>query len=245
VLGRFLHRQLKNEIQKNFRIILSKILKRDCIFALDNFVKHQSQTIMSIQKKEDATYELIIKTAKRLLFKEGRFNVTTQEIADAAGINRTLINYYFRSRDVLFELVLQNAVEEEEKRREMIVFSDLPIREKLETFIDYHFEQAKKYPYREVYIVTQMNSEVICKLNNKDHVKRLTEKFFLELEGEMEKGNIQKMEPIQFVLNFISMLILPVCMRPLLQNSFELDDAGYDKILANRKEVILKSIFKN
>ncbi len=199
---------------------------------------------MSIQKKDDATYELIIDTAKRLFFKEGKFNATTQEIADAAGVNRTLINYYFRSRDALFELVLQKAIEEEEKRREMIVFSDLPVREKLETFIDYHFEQAKKYPYREVYMVTQMNNEAIM-VKDKNHIKRLTEKFYLELEDEMNKGNIQKMEPIQFVLNFISMLIFPVCMRPLLQNSFELDNEGYEKILANRKEVILKTLFKN
>lgn len=199
---------------------------------------------MSIQKKDDATYELIIDTAKRLFFKEGKFNATTQEIADAAGVNRTLINYYFRSRDALFELVLQKAIEEEEKRREMIVFSDLPVREKLETFIDYHFKQAKKYPYREVYMVTQMNNEAIM-VKDKNHIKRLTEKFYLELEDEMNKGNIQKMEPIQFVLNFISMLIFPVCMRPLLQNSFELDNEGYEKILANRKEVILKTLFKN
>ncbi|HTO35589.1 MAG TPA: TetR/AcrR family transcriptional regulator [Flavobacterium sp.] len=199
---------------------------------------------MSIQKKEDATYELIVNTAKRLFFKEGKFHATTQEIADAAGVNRTLINYYFRSRDALFELVLQNALEEEEKRREMIVFSDLPIREKLEQFIDYHFEQAKEYPYREVYMVTQMNNEGFCAIKDQKHVKRLTEKFYIELEEEMDKGNIQKMEPIQFILNFISMLIFPVSMRPILQNSFELDDEGYQQILAKRKEVILKTIFK-
>ena len=200
---------------------------------------------MSTPKKEDATYELIVNTAKRLFFKEGKFNATTQEIADAAGVNRTLINYYFRSRDTLFELVLQKAIEEEEKRREMIVFSDLPVREKLEQFIDYHFEQAKEYPYREVYMVTQMNNEGFSPVKDKKHVKKLTEKFYVELEREMEKGNIQKMDPIQFILNFISMLIFPVCMRPLLQNSFEMDDEGYEKVLAGRKENILKTIFKN
>ncbi|SRR5690606_5023031 len=219
--------------------------KKRATFALDNFVKHKSQTIMSIQKKEDATYELIVNTAKRLFFKEGKFNATTQEIADAAGVNRTLINYYFRSRDALFELVLQKAIEEEEKRREMIVFSDLPVREKLEQFIDYYFEQAKEYPYREVYMITQMNNEGVYAVKDKKHIKRLTEKFYVELEQEMDKGNIQKMEPIQFILNFISMLIFPVCMRPLLQNTFELENEGYQQILENRKEVILKTIFKN
>ena len=45
---------------------------------------------MATTKKDEATEELIKNTAKRLFFGEGKFNATTQEIADAAGVNRTL-----------------------------------------------------------------------------------------------------------------------------------------------------------
>ncbi len=199
---------------------------------------------MSIQKKEDATYELIIETAKNLFFKEGKFNATTQEIADAAGVNRTLINYYFRSRNALFDLIFEEVKKEDERRQKMIVMSDLPLRGKLELFMDYFLAQAKTYPYREVYMITQMTQNECCVYDKKEHIKHLTEKFYIELEQEMEKGTIQKMVPIQFKLNFISMLIFPVAMRPFLQNNFELDNEEYDKILAERKEVILKTIFK-
>ncbi|HUH45638.1 MAG TPA: hypothetical protein VLZ54_00685, partial [Arenibacter sp.] len=64
-------------------------------------------------------------------------------------------------------------------------------------------------------------------------------------EVEMESGNIQKMDPIQFILNFISMLSFPICMRPLIQEGMELSNMEYEKILSDRKEVILKTIFKN
>jgi AcrR family transcriptional regulator len=200
---------------------------------------------MSIPKKEDATYELIINTAKRLFFKEGKFNATTQEIADAAGINRTLINYYFRSRNTLFELILKEAKEEEDKKQELIVLSDLPVREKLEQFMDYFLETAKEYPYMEIYIVTQMNQAALCSFKDNEHIKRMLDKFYVELEVEMESGNIQKMDPIQFILNFISMLSFPICMRPLIQEGMELSNMEYEKILSDRKEVILKTIFKN
>lgn len=200
---------------------------------------------MSISKKEDATYELIINTAKQLFFKEGKFNATTQEIADAAGVNRTLINYYFRSRNTLFELILKEAKEEEIKKQEIIVMSDLPVREKLELFMDHFFEMAKEYPYMEIYIVTQMNQTGMLSFKNNDHIKRMLDKFYVALEVEMASGNIEKMEPIQFILNFISMLSFPVCMRPLIQESMELSNEEYEKILSDRKQVILKSIFKN
>lgn len=218
--------------------------KKRSTFALDNFVKHKSQTIMSIQKKEDVTYELIISTAKNLFFKEGKFNATTQEIADAAGVNRTLINYYFRSRNALFDLVFEEGKKEDERRQKMIVMSDLPVREKLELFIDYFLVQAKTYPYREVYMLTQMTKGEGCVYDKKEHIKDMTEKFYVELEREMEKGTIQKMKPIQFMLNFISMLIFPVAMRPFLQNNIELNEKEYEKILSDRKEIILQTIFK-
>lgn len=220
-------------------------LKKQRTFALDNFVKQKSQTIMSIQKKEDVTYELIINTAKNLFFKQGKFNATTQEIADAAGVNRTLINYYFRSRNALFDLVFEEGKKEDERRQKMIVMSDLPVREKLELFIDYFLAQAKTYPYREVYMLTQMTKDDFCGYDKKDHIKCMTEKFYGELEQEMEKGTIQKMPPMQFMLNVISMLIFPVAMRPFIQNNFELDDEEYEKLLLERKEVIMKTIFKN
>ncbi len=200
---------------------------------------------MSIQKKEDVTYEIIVQTAKNLFFKEGKFNATTQEIADAAGVNRTLINYYFRSRNALFDLVLKLAKEEEDKKQEMIVMSDLPIREKLDQFIDLHFETAKEYPYMEIYIVTQLNQNASCHFKSDTQIQKMTKKFFSELEKEMELGNIQKMEPIQFLLNFISMISFPIGMRPLIQQALGLSDKQYDKIISERKEVILNTIFKS
>src|SRR5690554_2690015 len=187
---------------------------------------------MSAQKKEDVTYELIISTAKNLFFKEGKFNATTQEIADAARVNRTLINYYFRSRNALFDLVFEEAKEEENKKQEMIVLSDLPVKEKLEQFIDYFFEDAKEYPYKEIYIVTCMNQQDSCTFKSSKHIKRMLNKFYVELEDEMEKGTILKMDPIHFVLSFTSLLSFPVGMRPLLQQALELSDQEYEKILS-------------
>src|SRR5690625_4240646 len=89
-------------------------------------------------KKDLETEEKIKKTVSDLLFKEGRFNATTQEIADKAGVNRTLINYYFRSRDNLFTLVFQDAMHKEHMLRTRLLFSDLPFKEKLRSILNIH-----------------------------------------------------------------------------------------------------------
>jgi len=198
---------------------------------------------MSKQTKDIETEELIKKTAKRLFFGEGKFNATTQEIADSAGVNRTLINYYFRSRDNLFNLIFEDAVKREEKLREKVLFSDLPFKEKIEMYIDDSLLQAKDYPYLETYIVSRINDG--CFYKEEDEWEKFMKRFYEEFENEVKKGTIEKMEPLQFILNIASLVSFPVAIRPLFQSTMRISDAEYDRILSDRKEIIMKILFKN
>ncbi|WP_330442301.1 TetR/AcrR family transcriptional regulator [Flavobacterium sp. C4GT6] len=197
---------------------------------------------MSIQEIDIDTEELIKETAKRVFFGEGRFKATTQEIADAAGVNRTLINYYFRSRNNLFEIVFEDAQTKENAIAEQIIFSDLPFHQKIEKYLDLFFEQAKKYPYLEIYMVTQMNQGSCFK--DPDTMNRMLDKFYLEIALEMEKGNIAKMRPEQFMLNLISLTSFPVSMRPLLQESMGMSNEAYDSLIDERKKIVMDTLFK-
>jgi len=145
---------------------------------------------MSTKIADHDTEELIKETAKHVFFGEGRFNATTQEIADAAGVNRTLINYYFRSRNNLFEIVFQDAQKQDHDLMEKIVFSNLSLKEKISRHLDVFFEQSKKYPYLDIYMVTQMNQGNCYK--DKDQMNVLLDKFYLEIAVEMNKGTIKK-----------------------------------------------------
>jgi AcrR family transcriptional regulator len=196
---------------------------------------------MSAKVTDIDTEQLIKDTAKNIFFAEGRFNATTQEIADAAGVNRTLINYYFRSRDNLFNIVFEDAQKQEHDRTEAIVFSDKPFREKIAESLDLQFEQSKTYPYLEIYMVTQMNQG--CVYKDQDTMSRMLDKFYLEIAVEMDRGNIKKMRPEQFVLNFVSLSTFPVSMRPLLQETMGFTNEGYEKLLEERKQIIMDILF--
>lgn len=197
---------------------------------------------MLVKETDQDTEKLIMETAKNIFFGEGRFNATTQEIADAAGVNRTLINYYFRSRDKLFEIVFEDAQRQEQELSEQILNTNLPLKEKLSQHLDNFFEQSKKYPYLEIYMVTQANQG--CAFKDKDKMGPLLDKFYLEIALEMDKGNIDKMRPEQFVLNFISLMSFPISMRPLIQETMSLTKEYYDTLLSERKEIIIRTLFK-
>jgi len=198
---------------------------------------------MANQKDDIETEELIKRTAKKLFFEEGKFNATTQEIADSAGVNRTLINYYFRSRDNLFNLVFEDAVRSEEELRETILDSKMPFKQKIEAYIEASISQAIEYPYLETYIVSKINEGVFYK-EERDW-DGFFDKFFNELKNEIKKGNIEEIEPIQFVLNIASLISFPMAIRPLFQTSMKISDEEFDRIISERKEIIMKMVFKN
>jgi len=197
---------------------------------------------MSNQAKKDQTQELIKETTKNLFFVKGKFDATTQEIADSAGVNRTLINYYFRSRDNLIQIIFDEAQKVEKEKSEIIMNSDLPFKEKIGLFIEGSLSTSLQYPYLETYIVSQINKGNCHKKDiEKDELKKLYE----DIEQEMEQGTIEKMAPIQFVLNMISLLVFPSAVRPLLMENLMISDEEFDKIISERKEIILNMLFKN
>ena len=197
---------------------------------------------MSKQEKKDQIQELIKETAKNLFFVQGRFDATTQEIADEAGVNRTLINYYFRSRDNLVQIVFDEAHKVEKEKSEIIMRSELPFKEKITHFIEGSLQTSLQYPYLETYIVSQINKGTCHK---RDVEKEDLQIFYRDIKKEMELGNIEKVEPIQFIINMISLLIFPSAIRPLFMENMMIDDKEFDRLIADRKDIILKLLFKN
>lgn len=197
---------------------------------------------MSNQAKKDQTQELIKDTAKNLFFVKGKFDATTHEIADEAGVNRTLINYYFRSRDNLIQIIFDEAQKVEKEKSEIIMNSDLPLKEKISQFIEGSLSTSLQYPYLETYIVSQINKG---NCHKKDIEKDELDRLYRDIEAEMELGNIEKMKPIQFVLNMVSLLVFPSAVRPLFMENLMISDKEFDKIISERKEIILNMLFKN
>lgn len=197
---------------------------------------------MSNPTKKDQTQELIKETTKKLFFVQGRFDVTTQEIADEAGVNRTLINYYFRSRDNLIQIVSDEAHKVEIEKSEIIMNSDLPFKEKIAKFVESSLQTSLQYPYLETYIVSQLNKGTCAKKDiEEDDVKKL----YKDIEQEMSLGKIEQMEPCQFIFNMISLLVFPSAMRPLFMENMMIDDKEFDRLISDRKDIIIKMLFKN
>lgn len=196
--------------------------------------------------RDSHTEELIKATAKKLFFSEGKFRATTQEIADAAGVNRTLVNYYFRSRDHLFELVLKDARAQVEERMGNLFGLELPFKDRIGLMIDEIIETVYDYPFMDIYTIMRIKD--VTEGPEKDvHEKEMREKigFFLnEIEKERKKGTIKAPSAMHFFLTLASLIGHPLTFRHMFQIPLNLSDKQYKKLLKERKGLILEMLFK-
>ncbi|MEJ0056685.1 MAG: TetR/AcrR family transcriptional regulator [Bacteroidota bacterium] len=194
---------------------------------------------------ENSQMENLIKdTAKGMFFSKGLINATTQEIANEAGINRTMIHYYFRSRDQLFNVVLQEAMLGMMDRVKEIFNSNNSLREKIKSFLDVFITETSDYPYLENFLVSEIarDPEKILKLyppNNsclKDNVKK-------QLDQEVQAGTLAPITIDHFICNLMALCKYPLIAKPIIQTVCGYDDAAYKIFLIERKKVVYFNIF--
>jgi TetR/AcrR family transcriptional regulator len=194
---------------------------------------------------EEAQTERLIKDkAKQLFFQKGFLNATTQEIADEAGVNRALIHYYFRSRDQMLDILLDETLREKKGRVTSILNSDVPFREKIANYIDMIVDYGIKYPYLDNFLISEMarRPEKIKLFCAKDPVKS-SDLIRNELAIEVKKGKLAAITAEHFMVNLISLCNYPLLAKSVIQTIHGLSDTAYRKFLVERKRIIYRTIF--
>ena len=194
--------------------------------------------------EEAQTEKLIKEKAKILFFQKGFLNATTQEIADEAGVNRALIHYYFRSRDLMLEALLDETLQEKRDRVRSVLTSDLPFREKIANYIDTIVDYGLKYPYLDNFIIseTARRPEKVKLFCAKDRF-RSSDLIREALEHEIKKGKIGLISAEHFMVNLISLCNYPLLAKSVIQTIHGLTDTAYRKFLLERKHIIFRTIF--
>jgi TetR/AcrR family transcriptional regulator len=196
--------------------------------------------------KDQATEELIKEKAKVLFFQKGFLDATTQEIADEAKVNRALIHYYFRSREQLMDVILEEVVNRKRNRVQAIFTSDLAFREKIAVYIDTIVDQGLNYPYLENFIISEAarspkRIDMLCSPAKTKTVDLIRD----ELAAEIKKGRLGPMSPEHFMVNLSAMCNYPLLAKSILKSIYGMSDQNYRKFLQDRKQTIYRAIFNH
>jgi AcrR family transcriptional regulator len=189
---------------------------------------------------DSSTEEKIKKAAQIVFHKKGFAAARTRDIADEAGINLALLNYYFRSKEKLFNIVMIETLSKFFDSVSMIINnSATTFEEKIEQFASQYIDLLFSEPDIPIFIVSEIrnNPEVLLQ---KIDIKNIVFKsvFTQQFYEAVEEGKIKDQNFLHFMMNFIGLIVFPFVAKPLLKALSDFTEDQYNQIIEERKILI-------
>jgi AcrR family transcriptional regulator len=196
-------------------------------------------------KENESIEEQILVAAFNVFVEKGFENAKMQDIANQAGIKRTVLNYYFRSKELLYQKIAKTILRQALPNMLKILNSDLSFEQKIKDFVENYIDLGLKNPFMPLFIINELNhlgSAFIEKML--DGVKPDIDIFLEHVKDEMDKGNIVKINPIQVPLHIISLCAFPIIGKPMVMLITNSNEKLYIEIIQERKAEITRLVLK-
>jgi len=196
-----------------------------------------------------STEDNILNIAREVFMQNGYDGTSMQMIANAAGINKSLLHYYYRTKERLFEKIFTKVFSQFLPHLGVIFMSEMTLEEKIYAFTERYIDVFIENPLIPIFVMQELSK-------NPQHLTDLIrnaginpEIMIKKITQSLEKENIVLEDPRHFMVNLIGLCVFPFAARPLIQRMiFHNDEAAYNSFLVERKkevpELILNAIRK-
>ncbi|MBP1673808.1 MAG: transcriptional regulator, TetR family [Bacteroidetes bacterium] len=205
---------------------------------------------IEISEKDPSTEEKIKEAARKVFQKKGYAGTRTRDIADEAGVNLALLNYYFRSKEKLFDLIMgETMLLFFQSLKALINNENTSLQEKMQDFTNQYIDLLISQPQLPIFILNeiQMNpkglSERMCL-----HQVVIGSYILKQFREDLGNNDIPDSALIQMIVNIIGMLVFPFIGKPLLKEIFNLTDEQFQAMMYDRKKLVplwIESMFSN
>lgn len=202
------------------------------------------------EKKEkiDASTEERIKAAASIVFTKKGYEATkVRDIAAEADINLSLVNYYFRSKEKLFQLVMSEVVDKLMFNITAVLNNEkLSLHQQIEQVTEHYLDLLLKNPDFPVFMVNEIftGSDILLRDDRKKAV--FQSHFFKQLAALQKQGKL-KIHPLHILMNLIGFVVMPFLARPLLERNKVVKSNEFKALMEERKKLIpvwIKSMLK-
>ncbi|GHT41892.1 hypothetical protein AGMMS49965_12420 [Bacteroidia bacterium] len=192
----------------------------------------------TVQKMDFSTEDKIKNAARTVFQRKGYAATRTRDIADEAGINLALLNYYFRSKEKLFEIVMFETLASYMSGI-LVLFNDekSSLEEKLERLVAEYINFLIKEPEVPIFIMSEFQHNSVDILN-KLPVKQLLNNsvFIRQYQKAVADGLISEPNHIHFLMNMLGMVVFPFVGKTWLKEVFGVDNEQFNLLMNERKQ---------
>lgn len=191
------------------------------------------------------TEEKIKEAAQRVFIAKGFSGCTSREIAKEAGINVALLNYYFKSKAELYNLVCATVLDSFLDSMFEVFTMDLPLEQQVRIFIEKEYDFILKNPEMCQFVFNDMgkaeNAEnIVCNANIHEKIERSG--VFKIAEEAQRKGEMRKVDLMSLTLLILSNCHFPVLGRNLVTQVHQVSEEKYQQHLLIHKQYVIEMI---
>ena len=167
------------------------------------------------------TEERILEAAVQEFMSKGYAGARTTAIAEAAGVTHAMLHYYFRSKDKLFDRIIESKIG---TLRDIMLSSlgdpSIPLFDKIKNAIESHQDFIAANPELPRFMINEVLSrpdrmpKVIEQL--KHHTPLVVQSLQRQIDEYADGGLCRRVDAGMLMLDIVSLNIFPFSARPMV-----------------------------
>jgi len=194
-------------------------------------------------KKDLSTEAKIIEAATQVFRAKGFSGCSSREIAKASGMNVALVNYYFRSKGQLFQLIFKTAMEDFIESMICAFSSEKSLEDKMRVVIEKEYEFLLTHPELPAFIINEMNRAEGCSLDHASFFEKIRSTgVFEQCVVAQAEGRMRQIDLLSVTLLIMSNCQYPVMAKNLLQGIHSISEEQYSENLELHKKHVTEML---
>ncbi|MDR0757443.1 MAG: TetR/AcrR family transcriptional regulator [Tannerella sp.] len=201
--------------------------------------------------RELTTEQIVLRAAEAEFLEKGYGNTKTVAIARRAGISHSMLHYYFRSKEQLFQKIFKEKVHTLTQMFSGIFEKDRPFTETIRLVVETQFNFIAQNPQMPQFIISEL-------LSNRDNRDWAIETLFPQLypiyctlekmlNEEIAKGTVRAVSIRNLILNIVSINVFGFIALPVFKEAFQLKtgealESFLNERLENNVQLILNAL---
>jgi AcrR family transcriptional regulator len=194
-------------------------------------------------KRDLSTEEKIKAAAKKVFMTKGFDGCSVRDIAKEVGSNVALLNYYFRSKEKLFELIFEGAMSDFLQSMIEVFSSNLTLQEKLEQLIEKEFEFFMEHPELPMFILQSLHQNKTDAPMPSHFLEPIANTgIFEQFEMAKAKGEIRDISIRNMTMLLMSNVHYPFMSKKLTEQFHGIDAEVFEADLIKHKAIVKELI---
>lgn len=185
----------------------------------------------------------ILRAAEHIFAEQGLAGARTDAIAAAAGVNKALIYYYFKSKDALYMAVIEEHMKEFSRQALALLSNNERVKDKILHYVSMHFDFiAARKDYPRLFQRFMMTHERPFIRVRKKYFVPVARKFQAVIQDGIQRGELCDSDSTHTAISLVALTVFYFSAAPMLKVAGILKDPYGKSQLAKRKKEVLRFV---